>query len=287
MKQEEVSFVSGGLRIAGMLTAPEGAGTTRRPAILILHGFGGHRNGPQQKWSRKFFDELGYVTLSIDFRGCGDSEGKRGAIVPFGMVDDAIAAVAWLRSRPEVDPARVALSGTSYGATVAVYAAGICPDICAVIAQGGWANGEDMFRRIHNTPDKWARFSQLLVEARRNDDPTRTVPRYEIIWIPDRLRQNIDGKSIMDFAIETIPNTLEFNAGDVAARIAPRPLLIIHSAKDEVITADGSIDLFRKAGYHGDLHILNGVDHFMFEEEDGRVASIVKNWLAKALPVAR
>ena len=286
--EETISILSDGLRIAGVLTVPEAAARGARPAILILHGFGGHRNGPQQKWSRRFFNDLGYVTLSIDFRGCGDSEGTRGAIVPFGMVNDAIAAVNFLRGRPEVDPARVALSGTSYGATVAVYAAGICPDICAVIAQGGWANGEDMFRRIHNTPEKWARFSQLLVEARahRPDDPPRTVPRYDIIWIPDRLRQNIDTKSIMDFAIETIPNTLEFNAGDVAARLAPRPLLIIHSAKDEVITADGSIDLFRKAGYHGDLHILNGVDHFMFEEEDGRVASIVKNWLAKAVPAA-
>ena len=126
--EETISIVSDGLRIAGVLTVPEAAARGPRPAILILHGFGGHRNGPQQKWSRRFFNDLGYVTLSIDFRGCGDSEGARGAIVPSGMVNDAIAAVHFLRGRPEVDPARVALSGTSYGATVAVYAAGICPE---------------------------------------------------------------------------------------------------------------------------------------------------------------
>ncbi len=284
--EEKITFQSDGLTIAGIMTFPDSHVIGPRPAILILHGFGGHKNGVQQQWSHRFFSGLGYVTLRIDFRGCGESEGKRGAILPQGMVRDAIAAVDYLASRPEVDAGRIALSGTSYGATVSVYAAGICDRIAAVIAQGGWANGEDMFRRIHNTPEKWARFAKLLVQARaqKAGDPPIYIPRYDIIWIPDRLRQAIDKQSIMDFAIETISETLDFNAGDVAAFIAPRPLLIIHSAKDEVITADGSMDLFVKAGYHGDLHILTGVDHFMFEEEDGRVASIVKNWLGKALP---
>ena len=284
--EQAVSYISDGLKIAGAMTVPDGPATGKRPAILILHGFGGHKNGVQQQWSHKFFSDLGYVTLRIDFRGCGESEGKRGAILPYGQVNDVINGVEFLRNRPEVDPDRIAVSGTSYGATVAVYAAGICPKICAVIAQGGWANGEAMFRRIHSTPEKWARFSELLVKAREvGPDSDITVPRYDIIWIPDRLRQNIDKSSVLDFAIETIPETLEFNSGDVAAKIFPRPLLIIHSAKDEVITADGSVDIFHAAGYHGDLHILNGVDHFMFEEEDGRVASIVKNWLVKAIPV--
>jgi len=283
--EQAVSYMSDGLRIAGMMTIPDAPATGPRPAILILHGFGGHKNGVQQQWSHRFFSDLGYVTLRIDFRGCGDSEGKRGAILPHGQVSDVINGVEFLRGRPEVDPSRIAVSGTSYGATVAVYAAGICPKISAVIAQGGWANGEAMFRRIHATPEKWAAFTELLVKARAaGHGSDMTAQRYDIIWIPDRLRQNIDKTSILDFAIETIPETLAFNAGDVAAQIYPRPLLIIHSAKDEVITADGSIDIFRAAGYHGDLHILNGVDHFMFEEEDGRVASIIRNWLARAMP---
>ncbi len=284
--EEAVSFKSDGLMIKGLMTFPASVAQGPRPAIIILHGFGGHKNGVQQQWSHKFFSGLGYVTLRIDYRGCGESEGKRGAILPHGMVRDTIAAVDYLGSRPEVDKSRIVLSGTSYGATVAVYAAGICDRIAAVIAQGGWANGEDMFRRIHNTPEKWAKFSKLLVQARayRDHEPAVRVPRYDIIWIPERLRPAIDKLSIMDFAIETISETLDFNAGEVAAAMAPRPLLIIHSAKDEVITADGSMDILRTAGYHGDLHILTGVDHFMFEEEDGRVASIVRNWLGKAMP---
>ena len=285
--EEAVAFKSDGLTIRGVMTFPQTPAKGPRPAIIILHGFGGHKNGVQQQWSHKFFSGLGYITLRIDFRGCGESEGKRGAINPQGMVRDAIAAVDFLSSRADVDAKRIVLSGTSYGGTVAVYAAGVCERIAGVISQGGWANGEDMFRRIHSTLERWAKFSKLLVQARAVDRAAApvTAPRFEIIWIPDRLRQAIDKLSIMDFAIETICDTLDFNAGDVAAAIAPRPLLIIHSARDEVITADGSMDIFVKAGYHGDLHILTGVDHFMFEEEDGRVASIVRNWLAKAVPV--
>ena len=44
-------------------------------------------------------------------------------------------------------------------------------------------------------------------------------------------------------------------------------------------------ELFRAAGAHGDLHIIGGVDHFMFNETDRRVADIVRNWLARSFPV--
>jgi hypothetical protein len=79
--------------------------------------------------------------------------------------------------------------------------------------------------------------------------------------------------------------TLAFNPGEVAARIAPRPLLILHSAKDEVIAAEGAVELFRAAGHHGDLHIIGGVDHFMFGEDDARVADILRSWLKRSLPL--
>jgi hypothetical protein len=110
--------------------------------------------------------------------------------------------------------------------------------------------------------------------------------RYDVIPVPPALRHNIDRRSIMEFPSETLLETLAFNPGDFAHRIAPRPLLILHSAKDEVISADGSIDLFRSAGNHGDLHIVGGVDHFMFSESDTRVADILKNWLRYSLPIS-
>ena len=251
-----------------------------------MHGFGGHRDGPQQRWSLKFYNDLGYATLRFDFRGCGESTGKPGWVLPYDQVADARAAVDFLLTRNDIDPARIALSGTSYGASVAVYAAGLDPRVAAVIAQGGWANGERMFRLIHATPQAWRKFSDLLARgrARAAHDAPLMAHRFDIIPVPERLRANIAPPSIMEFPAETAIETLAFNPGDLAARIAPRPLLLLHSAQDEVIAADGSFDLFKCAGYHGDLHIVGGVDHFMFGKDDRRVADILRNWLARSFP---
>jgi pimeloyl-ACP methyl ester carboxylesterase len=282
--EQHVTFPSDDLQLSGQLSVPSGNG--RKAAIVIMHGFGGHNDGPQQRWSQRFYNDLGYATLRFDFRGCGASDGRRGWVLPYEQVADARAAVSWLAKRTEIDPARIALSGTSYGAAVAVYAAGIDQRIAAVIAQGGWANGERMFRRIHATPQAWQKFSSLLTRgrARQPDAPPVMAHRFEIIPVPQRLHDNIRPPSIMEFPANTALETLAFNPGDVAARIAPRPLLLLHSAQDEVIAADGSFDIFVCAGYHGDLHIVGGVDHFMFGEDDRRVADIVRNWLARSFP---
>jgi hypothetical protein len=286
--EQNVLISSGAVALAGQFEPPPGGDARRKPAIVILHGFGGHKDGPQQRWSQRFFSGLGYATLRLDFRGCGDSEGKRGHILPHDQVADARAAVGYLATRREVDPSRIALCGTSYGAVIAVYAAATDTRVAAVIAQGGWANGERMFRAVHDTPAKWRKFSEILVRARERaaSEPPVMTHRFDIIPVPTASRHNIDKRSIMEFPGETALETLAFNPGDFAHRIAPRPLLILHSAKDEVIDADGSIDLFHCAGNHGDLHIVGGVDHFMFSENDMRVTEIVKTWLKRSLPVA-
>lgn len=285
--EQHVLIKSGDIALAGQFEVPAVGDTRRKPAIAILHGFGGHRDGPQQRWSQRLFSGLGYATLRFDFRGCGDSEGKRGHILPRDQVTDTRAAVTYLAGRREVDPTRIALCGTSYGAAVAVYAAAIDTRVAAVIAQGGWANGERMFRAVHSGAAQWRKFSDILMRSREHiaAAPSAMTHRYDIIPVPTALRHNIDKRSVMEFPGETVLETLAFNPGDFAHRIAPRPLLILHSAKDEVIGAENSVDLFRSAGNHGDLHIVGGVDHFMFSENDTRVVDIVKNWLKHSFPV--
>lgn len=288
-KEQRVAIPSDGLALAGELSLPaDMAAGERRPAIIIMHGFGGHRDGPQQRWSVAAFNRWGYATLRFDFRGCGDSEGPRGRVIPEEQVADALAAVRFLAGRPEIDSARIAFSGTSYGATVAVYAAGTDDSVAAVIAQGGWANGERMFRYLHPTPEKWAAFCAMIergCEHREATGQSLTAHRFDMIPVPERLRANIDQRSIFDFPTETAETTLRFHAEDVIGRIAPRPVLLIHSALDEVISADGSIELFQRAGQPTDLHLFSGVDHFMFGEDDPRVANVVRDWLARCLPV--
>ena len=216
--QERVTFESGDVTLVGDLSIPERGGT-RKPAMIVMHGFGGHRDGPQQRWSQSFYTGLGYAVLRFDFQGCGESGGERGWVLPFRQVTDAISALDFMSGRAEIDPKRICLSGTSFGASVAVYTAGLDQRVAAVIGQGGWASGEQMFRTIHSTTEKWDKFSELLKRgrARKRSDPVIMAHRYDLIVVPERLRNNIDKRSVMEFPLEMALETLAFNPGEAKA----------------------------------------------------------------------
>ena len=86
--------------------------------------------------------ELGYATLRFDMRGCGDSEGESGRIICLEQVEDTKSALAFLAGRPEIDANRIGIMGSSFGAAVAVYTAGVDSRPAAVISAGGWGDGE-------------------------------------------------------------------------------------------------------------------------------------------------
>src|SRR3954469_5899171 len=134
---ERVNILSEGLKLAGELHVPRGlAAGERRPAFLVLHGFGGNKQGEQGVWATKTLLAWGYVCLQIDFRGCGESEGERGRIVPQEEVIDAQSAISFLETRAEVDPKRIAICGSSLGAAVGIVTAGVDPRVAALISQG-------------------------------------------------------------------------------------------------------------------------------------------------------
>jgi pimeloyl-ACP methyl ester carboxylesterase len=289
MFEEKISFASDGLKLAAIITGPDNLKPgERRPGIIIMHGFGGHKNGPQQRWSSKQLAEWGYVCLRFDFRGCGESEGEKGLVKPDIQIADALNAIPVMLARADVDPDRLMYVGTSYGASVAISAAARDARIKAVIAQGGWGIGENMFRYLHNTPEKWAKYERMLEDGKAAFAATGTWPRahrYDIVPIPERLRANIDGPSAFDFSVETAVAFRAYNPWDDVAKVGPRPLMLIHAADDAVVPAEGSAELFRKAGKNAELFLLAGVDHFMFGEGETRVHHIVQDWLERYFPV--
>ena len=282
--EHSVTFRSAGLTLAGVLAVPDGA-AGRRPAMLVLHGFGSNKGGGASLAAARLITGLGYVTLRFDMRGCGDSEGERGRVICLEQVDDTRSALAFLATRPEVDPARIGVMGHSFGAAVAVYAAGIEPRLAACISSGGWGDGESKFRKQHESPAAWAKFSAMLEEGRRQlaRGVSIKVPRYEIVPIPPGLRSNLAPGSIMEFPFEVVDSMVRFRANDVVGKIAPRPLLL-HPAVDSVTPTEQSIELFRRAGQPTDLHLVAEVDHFLLSENNPIVTALVKRWLEKHFP---
>jgi pimeloyl-ACP methyl ester carboxylesterase len=287
--EQKITFQSDGLKLAGIIsTPPDLKPGERRPAFVVLHGFGGNKDGQGQIVVAKQFNEWGYVTLRIDFRGCGESEGEHGRIICLDQVADTRNAISYMAARSEVDTQRIGLVGSSFGAAVAVFTGGADQRVAAVISCGGWGDGERKFRGQHPTPEAWTKFTNMLEEGKRHRERTGKslmVPRYDIVPIPEKLRRNMSAGSIMEFPAETAQSMNDFRADDQVGNISPRPLLLLHSANDSVTPTYESIEMFKRAKQPAELHLLSDVDHFTFNEENPRLTRIVADWLERYFPV--
>jgi len=83
--------------------------------VLHLHGNAANVSNhlPLVSW----LPARGYNVLMIDYRGFGRSDGKPSLD---GIVDDAAAALAYLRTRPDVDSTRLIVFGQSIGGVTAL-----------------------------------------------------------------------------------------------------------------------------------------------------------------------
>ena len=284
MTEEQVSFQSKGLKIVGTVRVPAGVGKSeRRPAFMVLHGFGSNMSSSNVLEPCAMLEKLGYVTLRFDMPGCGQSEGPKGRLICLDQVQATSDALSLLAKHANVEPDRIGVIGSSFGAAVAVYTGGVDKRVAAVISSGGWGDGERKFRGQHVGPEAWAKFTKMLEEGRRN--PTLMVPRYDIVPIPQHLRGHLAANSVQMFPAETAVSMYDFRADNVVAGMAGRPLLLLHSSVDSVTPTEQSVELFKRAAQPTDLHLFAETDHFMFAESNTRVRTVILDWLASYFPV--
>jgi carboxymethylenebutenolidase len=126
-KPEEVVFSSAGRQLHGFLWKPEGSGPFR--AILWNHG--SEKLPGSQPALANFYTAHSYVFFVPHRRGQGRSPGdyiqdqvaqaspgqraRRMVELQQIELDHVIAGLNYLKSRPFVDPTRIAISGCSYG----------------------------------------------------------------------------------------------------------------------------------------------------------------------------
>jgi dienelactone hydrolase len=102
-----------------------------RPAVIALHGCGGLRAAQggglaerYREYARLFHAAGWHVALPDSFGGrslCAVSNDERDVKIDDRRAD-VLATLAWLQSRSDVDPARIAIVGWSHGATTALSA---------------------------------------------------------------------------------------------------------------------------------------------------------------------
>lgn len=169
----------------------------RAPALVLLHGWGG--NAEHLLPLAEPLYRAGWSVLLVDARNHGLSDGDGfSSMVKFS--EDVEHALAWLKVRPEVDAARLALVGHSVGAAAVLLAASRRRDLAAVVSLAAFAHPRELMRtmmssnRIPYLPLGW--------------------------WVLRHIERTIGARYDAIAPVSTI------------ARI-PCPVLLVHGARDE------------------------------------------------------
>jgi alpha/beta superfamily hydrolase len=137
MTTTRTTFPSGGDHCAAWLTlpetVPESAGP--HPVVRLIHG-GGATHAMMLDQYERWFSQAGFAVVAFDFRHLGESGGAPRQLMSLGRyAEDIDAALAFIRSRPDLDASRIALWGTSFGASHVVAPAARRRDIAAAVVQ--------------------------------------------------------------------------------------------------------------------------------------------------------
>ncbi len=140
-RSEEVAFPNpeAEIKLAGTLTLPEGEGIF--PAVVMISGSGAQNRDEEIMGHKPFWviaDHLtrnGIAVLRFDDRGVGASEGDPASGTTYDFATDAISAVRYLRTRPEIG--QIGLVGHSEGGVIAPIAASQCEEVDFIVLLAG------------------------------------------------------------------------------------------------------------------------------------------------------
>ncbi len=112
-----VSYPSGGETVKGLLVLPTTGG--KHPALIVIHDWMGLNDFAKRK--AQFFADQGYVALAVDlYRGPVATDPDTAHQLSRGLPEDRAkrdlaAAFAYLATRPDVEPTRIATVGWCMG----------------------------------------------------------------------------------------------------------------------------------------------------------------------------
>jgi fermentation-respiration switch protein FrsA (DUF1100 family) len=112
---EQISFDSGdGTHLSGWFIPAKG-----KALGTVIHFHGNAANISNHLFAVRWWPYFGYNVFLFDYRGFGRSEGTPSRK---GAIEDGVAAIKYVRKRPDVDPNRLVLLGQSLGGAVGLSA---------------------------------------------------------------------------------------------------------------------------------------------------------------------
>ena len=271
--KKHVTFpVECGVDLSAWLYIPDRIGPL--PAITMAHGFGGTKYHGIEIMALAFV-EAGFAVLLHDHRGFGDSEGEpRQDINPWTQISDWRRAISYLQSRPEVDPARIGLWGTSFAGGHAIVLGATDRRLKAVVSQVPTIDGHAAgLRRV--APE-----AVRALEERFDQDERAQLagnpPATQVIVSEDAAQSSsYKASDAVEFYLQPVPPgiwenkiTLRSNRwarmyfpGQFVEMVSPTPLLMVVAEHDHIAVTDLALKAYEKALQPKRLVMLKG-GHF-------------------------
>jgi len=262
---EEVTVRSTGeVTLAGTLTIPKERGRDGRvPAVVLITGSGPQNRDEElpgikgYRFFRQIADTLsrrGIAVLRMDDRGIGGSHAgdRPGTTADFAA--DVRAALAYLRSRPDIRADRLALIGHSEGGIIAPMVAQADPQLRGIALL---AAPSRTVRRILEFQRRVLVENDTTIPAAKRDTAIAALARTadSAAATPGWLRYLYDYDPL------------------ATARRVRTPVLILHGATDLQVTADQALELssaFQEGGNRDvTIHVFTKTNHLFLEDPSG------------------
>jgi pimeloyl-ACP methyl ester carboxylesterase len=307
MQEQEIRFRSDGLELAGTLALPDKGSSF--PGVLLIAGSGQvDRNENHQKLRLNIFYDIahylaqnGIASLRYDKRGVGQSGGSYWSAGFSNNVQDALAALQYLRNHKKIQPQKVFLLGHSEGALIATRLAGLGAEVAGVILLAGSArSGEEVLQwQVLQVARGLKGINGWLINKLHVDVAKAQAKQLEKIkasrqdWIREQLFVKLNAKWLREF--------MAYNPADDLPYISV-PVLAITGSKD--IQVDPA-DLERMAQLVQapfEHHVIPNMTHILrseageaaiarYKEEikqpmEPQVLELVLHWLRQQLQPA-
>lgn len=287
----DVTFgAEGGVNLGGWLYLPDGGGP--HPAITMAHGYALVKEHGLEPFAQAFADD-GFVVLVHDHRGFGSSDGEpRQDVDPWRQIADWRRAISFLEGRPEVDPERIGLWGTSYAGGHAIVLGATDRRLRCVVAMVPTISGfEQGLRRI--PPDAVAPLEQAFAEDERAQ-ARGEMPHYQaLVGADPAVPASYRSPEAIDFFLQPLPegtvweNTVTIRSTRAARmyepgvwidRVSPTPLLMVVALGDTVTVADLALAAYERALEPKRLELIPGGHFDPYLSSFGKSSGAARAW---------
>jgi hypothetical protein len=275
--------------LAATLTIPQGKGPF--PAVVLITGSGPQDRDESLLGHKPFLVLSDYLTrhgiavLRADDRGTAKSTGNFATATTADFATDTEAGIAYLKTRPEINPHKIGLIGHSEGGVIAPMIAARNPDVTFIVmmAGSGVPGDEILVAQVQAIAESSGKTHDEAVKAAAKEREILTLVKKEKdpAVLEKELKEKLADEGMeaqlgIEIKALTSPWFRYFMSYDpaTALRKVTCPVLVLNGEKDKQVPPDQNLPPIRKAleeagNKHFEIDELPSLNHLFQTAKTG------------------